>query len=203
MAAPRPNSHSPVLIALAVWLALALAVGFDETLARIPKPIPQLILYGLTAMVLVVSKQVPLVRSWLDQLDLRWLAGVHLTRFAGGYFLVLYGEGKLPFGFAVPAGITAMSVAAGNLILMSLPPERRHFRTVWMIWNIFGLANIVFMVVIGAIFGVTRHEAMEPIAELPFSLFPTFLIPLIVGSHFELIHRLRAQKTKPEDALEP
>ena len=203
MAAPRSTSHAPVLIALAVWLVLALAIGFDETLARIPKPIPQLILYGLIALVLIVSKRVPSVRSWLDQLDLRWLAGVHLTRFAGGYFLVLYSEGKLPFGFAIPAGIGAMTVAAGNLILMSLPPERRLFRTIWMVWNYFGLANIVFMVVIGAVFGVTRHEAMEPIAELPFSLFPTFLIPLIVGSHVELIHRLRTQKTVPDDVSEP
>ena len=93
MTQSRPKSVF-VVLALAVWLAMALLVGATGRLEDLRPPAPQLILIALTVATLATVWFVPRLRRWAIQVDIRWLVGLHLTRFLGAYFLVLYTRGE-------------------------------------------------------------------------------------------------------------
>jgi hypothetical protein len=59
-----------------------------------------------------------------------------------------------------------------------------------MLWNVLGLADILFVVVTAAWLGVAEPESMAALLRLPLSLLPTFLVPLIIASHVVLGVRL-------------
>src|SRR5262249_44376033 len=107
MPAPRPSSADGrryVIVGL-VWLAVAIGLGAAGYTASWRPPTPQLVLAGLTALLLAAVVVGSRFRRWLAALDLRWLVAVHLTRFVGFYFLLLYyRDAALPRAFAVPGG---------------------------------------------------------------------------------------------------
>ena len=108
-------------------------------------PTIAIIVWSLTAIVILLWWRVPAIHSWIDSLPLRALIGLHLCRFVGFYFLILGRDGGLPRAFAVPAGIGDIAVASGALTLLSVPVLMRSRLTV-AVWNIIGLADILFVV---------------------------------------------------------
>lgn len=123
--------------------------------------------------------------------DERLVVGLHLTRFVGIYFLILYGRGELPYDFAVPGGwgdIIVATMALGLIVLW-----RATSRGGWLaysIWNVMGLVDILFVVATAARLGLTAPESMQALLRLPLSLLPTWLVPLIIASHILLGIRL-------------
>jgi len=184
------SSRTVVLIGLG-WLVLATGVGAFGIVSTLRPPALPLVLFGLTAVVLGAGRFSTGFRAWLLAIDVRWLVGLHLTRFVGAYFLYLYGRGQLPYAFAVPGGwgdIAVASVAA--LLLLSGSPARAGRRGAYILWNMLGLADILFVVVTAARLGVADPESMAALLQLPLSLLPTFLVPLIIASHVILGVRL-------------
>jgi hypothetical protein len=130
-------------------------------------------------------------RAWLAALDVRWLVALHLTRFVGAYFLYLYGQGQLPYAFAVPGGIGDIAVATlAAVLLVAGPPRDARRRLAYGAWNVLGLADILFVVTTGGRLVTTAPESMVALTRLPLSLLPTFLVPLIIASHVLLGVRL-------------
>lgn len=128
---------------------------------------------------------------WLMAIDVRWLVGLHLTRFVGIYFLYLYGRGQLPYAFAVLGGWGDIAVASLAVVLLLLgSPARTWRRIAYMLWNVLGLADILFVVVTAARLAAADPESMAALLRLPLSLLPTFLVPLIIASHVVLGVRL-------------
>ncbi len=130
----------------------------------------------------------PVVRAWVDSLPLRALIGLHLCRFVGFYFLILGRDGGLPKAFAFPAGIGDIAVAIGALTLLSVPVRMRSRLTV-AVWNIIGLADILFVVFQALRCGLTDWASMSALRELPLALLPTFFVPLILASHILIFIR--------------
>jgi hypothetical protein len=184
------SSRVVVLIGLG-WLVTAAAVGAAGLMSTVrPSTLP-LLLLGLTAAVLAAAWRLPAFRGWLATIDERWLVGLHLTRFVGAYFLYLYGQGQLPYAFAVPGGWGDIVVAtlATALLVWGSPRDARR-RPVYVAWNVLGLADIVFVVATAGRLAATAPESMAPLLRLPLSLLPTFLVPLIIASHVVLGVRL-------------
>ncbi len=175
-----------------VWLAAALAAGASGVLRTLRPPAPQLVLVALTVAVIVAGIRVPAVRGWALTVEVRKLVALHLTRFVGAYFIVLFRRGELPFAFAVPGGWGDMLVAAGALLLLaSGPPTSRARRTAYALWNLLGLLDILFVVATATRLALANPESMEALLRLPLSLLPTFLVPLIIASHLLIAVRLR------------
>src|SRR5262249_56166012 len=100
-------------------LAAAMGLGGRGNAGRGGGATAQVVLAGLTALLLAAVVVRPRFRRWLAALDLRWLVAVHLTRFVGFYLLLLYyRDAALPRAFAVPGGWGDVVVATLALALL-------------------------------------------------------------------------------------
>jgi hypothetical protein len=175
-----------------LWFLAAVAVGASGCLTSLAPPRLQLLLVLLTAAMIAAGLLVPSFRAWLASVDLRSVIAIHLTRFIGIYFLVLYARGLLPFDFAVLGGWGDIAVAATAVLWLVLVPEPAAHRSLLLFWNLCGLIDIVFVVATAARMAAADPASMGPLRTLPLSLLPTFLVPLIIASHVLIFWRLDA-----------
>ena len=143
-----------------LWFAAAFYAGWQLVLQRLPPLAAQGILFGLTALVLSAYFRIATLRTWVDSLDPRALVLLHLTRFVGVYFLVLYQRGDLPYDFAVPGGLGDLLVATLALALVVAPIEEGRRHRAIFIWNIVGLVDI--LLVVATTIRLNRAEAGIP-----------------------------------------
>ena len=184
-----------IALVLLAWLIAATLLGATGVLRGLRPPAPQLVLLTLTALVVLLGLTRPGLRSWLMTVDERLLMSVHLTRFVGIYFLVLYGRGELPFDFAVPGGWGDIVVATLALALM-LGWRAASVAGWWAysIWNVVGLIDILFVVTTAARLALSAPESMAALLRLPLNLLLTWLVPLIIASHVFLAVRLARRR---------
>ena len=173
-----------------LWFAAALVVGQQRLLQRLSPPAVQGVLFGLTALLLLAYFRLAALRAWVDALDLRALLRLHLLRFVGIYFLVLYRRGELPYAFAVPGGYGDIVVAtlALPIMFLSLDPARRT-RAI-TIWNVIGFTDILLIVLTAIRINLTDPAQLRELLVLPLSLLPTLLVPLIIATHVVIFVRL-------------
>ena len=194
--------HGTIALAGSVWLLLALSVGASGLLAGARPPVPQVVLAGLTALLLVLFARTRAVRDWALGVDIRVLVLIHATRLVGFYFLVLYGRGELPWAFAVPGGWGDIVVAI-LAIAVALAAPRRGAAGWWAyaIWNAIGLADILGVVATATRLGMADPASMRALTRLPLSLLPTFLVPIVIATHVVIFARLRASRRAGYRAL--
>ena len=187
---PRPSLYAGIAL---VWLIAATVAAATGRIAALAFPVPQLILAALTLALIASYLGSEGFREWLHSLDLRWLVGVHLVRLlAGSAFIVLGGRGELSPAFALPAGYGDVAVAILALVLLlsgaaSTPGRLRLYG----IWNWLGLIDLVFVVLNAGRVGRADPGGMLPLLQLPLSLLPTFVVPILLADHFVILHRTR------------
>lgn len=184
---------------LVVWFVAALAAGASGLVTRLQPPLPQALVFLLTAAALTASWSVPSLKLWVSALSLESLVAVHLTRFVGIYFLVLYGEGKLPRAFAVPGGWGDIVTASWALALLALARPLASRRRLVYAWNLFGLLDILFVVFTAGRLARLDPGSMAELLLLPLSLLPTFVVPLIIASHAIVLAKLRTGGTASQE----
>lgn len=186
------NRNKLVTVALIVWACLALVIGAGGWFRDASAPAIAIIVWSLTALALLACWKIGPIRAWAMNVDLRWLVLFHGTRFfAGGYFLVLCWRRELPCAFATPAGWGDIIVAVLAFALLGAM-QVRFAKRLLTIWNTSGFVDIVFVVVSALRFGLKDWQSMHALRELPLSLLPTLLVPLIIGSHILIFVRLAA-----------
>src|SRR5712691_6668580 len=196
------RTRTPVVLG-AVWLGLAIALGASGKLQTMRPPAPQLLLVGLTLALLLALAVSPRIRAWAWNVPVRGLVSLHLLRYVGIYFLLLYRNGQLPYAFAVPGGWGDILVAtSAGLLLLNGPPSTPGRRVAYTAWNGLGLLDILLVVGTAARLGLADPESMRVLFRLPLSLVPTFLVPLIIASHVVLAIRLtRGAAAQSAEAL--
>lgn len=188
------NGRRYVVVGL-LWLVAALGLGATGHVASWRPPVPQLVLLGLTALLLAAVVALPRFRRWLVTLDLRWLVAVHLTRFVGLYFLILYYRDRaLPRAFAVPGGWGDIIVATMAFALLSAGGRLETKPRLVGTWNALGLLDILFVVVTASRLALADPDSMSALLRLPLSLLVTFLVPIIIADHVVVFWRLRARR---------
>ena len=188
-----PRSARLYLVLAGIWLLLALVLGATGRIARLHPPAPQLVLAGLTGMLLGAGAVCAGFRDWLRQLNLRLVLALHLTRFVGAYFLLLYQRGELPYAFAVPGGWGDILTAFLALLILLRVREPAHRPHVLFGWNLLGFADLVLVVGTAAHLAMGDPASMQNLLHLPLSLLPTFLVPLLLASHVLMFWRLRGR----------
>jgi hypothetical protein len=174
-----------------VWLVVAIGVGASGILARLRPPAPQMVLLGVTAIALLVVCLWSGLRAWALTVDERLLVAFHLTRFVGFDFLALYGQGALPYRFAVYGGWGDIVVAcSAAVLLLGGPASGTWRRRAYAAWNLAGFIDIVFVVVTAAQCARTDPASMQPLVEFPLNLLLTFVVPIIIVTHLVLGYRL-------------
>jgi hypothetical protein len=188
----RVSSPRPLYALVLLWGALAVAAGAAGMVASSPVPPPAiaggLVLAGLAAWWLSGR-----VRAWVRSVPLPALVAIHLVRFVGAWFIVLYRRGELPFAFAVPGGWGDILAAASAvaLLLGAIPARTRARRRVLLAWNVLGLLDILFVVFTAARLYLGDPLQLAPLTRIPLSLLPTYFVPLVVLSHLRIFGWLR------------
>jgi hypothetical protein len=190
----KDSSKRVVILVLLGWLCFA--VGLSGWFYNASAQAVAAIVWTFTALVLFACWKISLIRVWALNVDVRWLVLLHVTRlFAGAYFLVLCQHGQLPCGFARPAGWGDIVIAV--LALAVLGATRTQFaKTLLLTWNTLGLIDIIFVVLSALRFGLNDWQSMHALRELPLSLLPMFLVPLIIASHVLIFVRLARAERK-------
>jgi len=184
---------------LVVWFVAALAAGACGVVTWLQPPLPQALLLLLSAAALTASWAVPTINAWVSGLSFETLVSVHLTRFIGVYFLVLYRQGRLPHAFAVPCGWGDIAVAVGAVGLLVFAPPLATRRRLVYAWNLFGLLDILFVVFTAGRLASSDPGSMAELLRLPLSLLPTFVVPLIIASHAIIFAKLRTGGTASQE----
>ena len=185
------SSSNYILIILSIWFLIAFSLGFTGRVSEIPFPFPQIILFTLVTAQLVLFNSLKGLKSWIYKINIKYLIAVHLSRFVGIYFLILYSQNLLPYDFAVKGGIGDIFVATTALLILVFVSSKNQIRDkIYLIWNTVGILDILFVVFTAGRIGMDSPQSIENLLKLPLSLLPTFLVPIIIFTHIMIYVRL-------------
>jgi hypothetical protein len=184
-------------------LALVLSTWFVLTALT---PIPQVgrfpgALFGIVFPVLAVSIFLimsPVARSMIAGANVPMLVGLHVTRLAGGLFILLAAEGRLSNPFAAIAGWGDILAAATAVPAAIMAWRARVGWEKWVLaWNVIGFLDFMSAITLG----ITSQPGSplrlffdEPgtaiLGQLPWRFIPSFFVPLYIMIHVALFVRL-------------
>lgn len=203
----RYTTAAVLSAAFIAWEAVAQYLGAANTyLATIESPsaVPT-ILFGLliplavAAMALWRSES---IATLVAAIPLHWLVAAQVYRVGGGIFLVLWADGRLPWQFALPAGIGDVAtgivavVVAARLAQNAIGAHRAAYA-----WSLFGIADLVVAIAMGAMTspGQVHLLALEApnllMTAYPLVMVPTFAVPLALMLHGLVLLRLQRSAT--------
>jgi hypothetical protein len=185
------------------WEAVAQYLGAANTyLATIENPpaVPT-ILFGLLiplAVAAIALWQSESVAGLVSAIPLHWLVAAQVYRVAGGIFLVLWANGRMPWQFALPAGIgdvvtgIVAVVVAARLGRNAIGAHRATY-----VWCLFGIVDLVVALAMGAMTspGRVHFLALDApnllVTAYPLVMVPTFAVPLALMLHGLVLLRLQ------------
>ena len=182
---------------LLAWLVGIMLVAAGDVFRPDSLRVPVTLLTTLAAgYLLLLSRTFRAIVSGIPQ---QWLIGIQASRILGGVFLVRYFQGQLSGVFAIPAGVgDLMTGLFAPLVAYWWVAGKPYARTAAIAWNLFGMADMVNAIVLGALTGGGGGGIVFPTV-----LIPTYAVPRAFLVHsYSLIGLLR--KTPHESArLEP
>jgi hypothetical protein len=197
-----------VISGVVLWFAFALIMGigarFQAGAANPPLPLGLTFLVPIIVFV-VAYRSSSSLRQFANGLDLRFMTAAHVWRIIGFDFLFKYAQGQLPAGFALPAGIGDVLIAA-TAIPMALAISRKSAsRKRFMAWNALGLLDLFLAVGLGILhsessLGILARTGANTfiLSEFPRSLIPTFFVPSFILLHLLALARRNEVATRHE-----
>lgn len=187
-----------VMLALAIWFVLVVALGAKGAFLGKPGTPPIGMAIGFTAPLLLFFAGLRFSRSFrhhILSLDLRLIAAMHAWRWAGMGFVFLYAYHVLPGLFALPAGLGDMAVgfAAPWMILgLARHPEFASSGA-FVRWNWLGILDLVVALGLGGAMAVAAPATIStaPMATLPLLIVPAFLVPIFLMLHASALMQSR------------
>jgi hypothetical protein len=201
-----PNERATALIrtfsVLILWFFLALWLGVRGALGtQGGPPIGLGLAIGVPLLLFALDRRLgqPLFGGFA-QLDLVSLTAAQTFRVGGALFLVAWANGTLPGAFALPAGLGDIAIGiAAPFVAAAVAARGPRARALVIAFNVVGLVDLVDAVAMGVThasssFGIL-HGAVttDALARYPFSLIPTFFVPIAVMLHASSLGRLSAK----------
>jgi hypothetical protein len=197
----RYTTAGVLSVALIAWVVVAQYLGAKNAYSATTETAVPTVLFGL--LIPLGAAAVGLwrsgsVASLVSAIPLPWLVGAQIYRVGGGIFLMLWADGRLPWQFALPAGIGdvttgVVAVVVAILLAQKAPDARRAAYT----WSFFGIADLVVAITMGALTspGWPHLLAFDApnllITSYPLVMVPTFAVPLALMLHGLVLWRLQ------------
>jgi hypothetical protein len=197
----RYGTAGALSVVLLAWLAVAQYLGSANAYFATGEGAVPTVLFGLLIPLMVAAVGVRLSRrvaSLVSAIPLPWLVASQVYRVGGGIFLVLGADGRLPWQFALPAGIGdvvtgCLAVVVATLLAQGSPGALRAAYS----WCLFGIADLVVAVAMGGMTSPGRIHVLALdapnllISSYPLVMVPTFAVPLALMLHGLVLWRLR------------
>ena len=137
-------------------------------------------------------------RAILAAIPQHWLIGIQTFRILGAVFLIRYFQGDLPALFAIPAGVGDLLTGIfAPLVAYWWYAGKPYARGAAIAWNLFGMADLINAVMIGALTGAAG-------IVFPIVLIPIYAVPRAFLMHsYSLMGLLRktSRQPRPGEAL--
>jgi hypothetical protein len=169
------------MLTVLCWFVAAFvcgSTGMTNEPGRPPLVVGSFIAFPIVGFVFAYFLSASL-RAFAQSISMTFLVGSHLWRFVGAGFVIGWLAGRLPAGFAVPAGFGDIIAALGALFL--IPPIRKGTASKGLLyaWNIFGLIDLVGAIVLGILysestFGLLRSGVNQTNVYLSRQFDPNF-----------------------------
>ncbi len=184
------------------WEVVAQYLGAANTyLATIEHPpaVPT-ILFGLLIPLAVAAIglwQSESIAKLVSAIPLHWLVAAQVYRVGGGIFLALWADGRLPWQFALPAGIGDVTTGIVAVVVAERLAQNATgaYRATYA-WCLFGIADLVVAITMGAMTSPGQaHLLAFDVPNLlmtayPLVMVPTFAVPLALMLHGLVLLRL-------------
>ena len=190
-------------LVLIAWLAVAQYLGsVNAYFATGDNAVPT-VLFGLLIPLMTAAVGLWLsgsIARLVSAIPLHWIVAAQVYRIGGGIFLALWADGRLPWQFALPAGIGdvttgIVAVVVAVLLARKAPGALRAAYS----WCLFGIADLVVAVTMGGLTspGSVHLLALDApnllISSYPLVMVPTFAVPLALMLHGLVLWRLRRE----------
>jgi hypothetical protein len=188
-------------LGLAGWFVLTASAQIPP-LGRLPGA-----LFGIVFPVIAISIYMyrsKVARRIISGANVPLLVGLHVTRLAGGLFILLHAEGRLSNPFAAIAGWGDILAATLAIPAAIIAWRARPGWEKWVLaWNVIGFLD--FMSAIGL--GITSQPGSPLrlfddlpgtaiLGELPWRFIPSYFVPLYIMIHVALFIRLRPSEQR-------
>src|SRR5262249_26218938 len=179
------------------WQAVAQYLGSANTyLATLENPpaVPT-VLFGwlspLAGAAIALWRSDSIARL-VSAIPLYWLVAAQVYRVGGGLFLVLWADGRLPWQFALPAGIGDVATGLFAVVVAAqLAQNAIGARRATYAWCLFGIADLVVAITMGAMTSPGRaHLLAFDAPNLLMTAYPLVMVPTFAVRRALLLYGL-------------
>src|ERR1700731_2837306 len=183
------------------WLAVAQYLGSANAYFATSENAVPTVLFGLLIPLMTAAVGLRLsgrIASLVSAIPLHWIVAAQVYRIGGGIFLVLWADGRMPWQFALPAGIgdvvtgIVAVVVAAQVAQKPIGAGRAAYA-----WCLFGIADLVVAIAMGAMTSPGRVHLLALdapnllVTAYPLVMVPTFAVPLALMLHGLVLLRLQ------------
>ncbi len=189
--------YKSILVFYLVYLGYASILSWNGVFSENSLP-PRVILFTTFPfalfLILVVSR-LEIYKVFLQNVKLESLVKVHIFRFIGVFFLILYYFVAIPKSFALIAGLGDIAIAVLSIFVSKiLILKKSYSKQITIIWNILGILDII-SVLTSAIITTklsieTGSQSVIALTYFPFCLIPAFAAATIIFLHITIFRKL-------------
>ena len=202
----RRTTWLAIMVPFTLWAAVAWTAAINGVLRTSASPLPLLPLaifvpVIIGAPLLLLSKR---VGQLLDAMPTTWLVAIQLYRVFGSQWLAYWLLGLLPGPWALPAGtgdvLTGLFAVPAAIALATGTAEGRKAA---ILWNIFGIADLVVAIALGMIISPGPFQLIVPnILSIGIDGYPNVLTPAFVVPGSILLHALSLRQLRRRSRAE-
>jgi hypothetical protein len=196
----EPRVRRLVAGAVVGWAALVFLLGARGAFASHADRFDPWVLLGIAVPFLLgvlLFTTVPSLRRLAAALPTPWLIGLQVYRVVGFTFVIAAWQGRIPFQFALPAGLGDFAIGLlAPLVALSLARGRRGSHALAVAWNLAGIADLVVAVTLGVLTSPSTIQVLAighanaEVTRFPFVLIPAFAVPASLLLHVLTLWRL-------------
>jgi hypothetical protein len=186
------------------WAALVFLLGARGAFAAHADRFDPWVLLGITVPVLLgvlLFSRVASLRRLAAALPTPGLIGLQIYRVFGFTFLIAAWQGRIPFEFALAAGLGDFAIGVlAPLVALSLARGARGSHALAVAWNLAGIADLVVAVTLGVLTSPSTIQVLAlghanaEVTRFPFVLIPAFAVPASLLLHVLTLWRLGASR---------